>query len=286
MDWFDLIVVGSGPGATFAAYGARGRKTLVLDVGHDAPACDELTGNAYELRAREADLFPSLIGGRFESLRNLRQRPISLKLKSPYMSYIVRDSERETPVVSESFQGAISLAKGGLANGWGAGVFRFTDRDLAGFPLTAADLRTYYDELTAHIGVSGANDDLAAYFERDEGLLPPLRLSNFFTELMQNYNRLRPLFQREKTSLGRARLAVLTEARNGRAAYGYGNLEFFKPHDPAIYTPAYTIDEMIRAGAIEYRSGHLVMRYRETEEGVEVHSRNLATGAMEMACGR
>jgi len=225
MDRFDLIVVGSGPGATFAAYGARGRRMLVLDVGHDAPPCPELTGNAYELRSREEDLFRSLIGERFESLRNLWKRPISLKLKSPYMSYIVRDWERETPVVSESFQGAISLAKGGLANAWGAGVFRFTDRDLAGFPLTAADLRPYYDELTAHIGISGANDDLAAYFERDEGLLPPLRLSNFFAELMENYIRLQPLFRREKTALGRARLAVLTQPRNGRAAYGYGNLD-------------------------------------------------------------
>ena len=47
MDWFDLIVVGSGPGATFAACGARGRRILMLDVGHDAPPCPELTRNAY-----------------------------------------------------------------------------------------------------------------------------------------------------------------------------------------------------------------------------------------------
>jgi choline dehydrogenase-like flavoprotein len=286
MDWFDLIVVGSGPGATFAAYGARGCKTLVLDVGHDAPPSPELTGNAYDLRRREGDLFPSLIGERFESLRNLWKRPISLKLKSPYMSYIVRDWERAAPVVSESFQGAISLAKGGLANGWGAGVFRFTDRDLAGFPLTAEDLRLYYDEVTAHIGVSGANDDLAPYFGRDEGLLPPLRLSNFFAELMAHYNRLRPLFHRQKTTMGRARLAVLTEPRDGRAAYAYGNLEFFKPHDPAIYTPAYTIDQMIGAGDIEYRAGRLVTHYRETPDSVEVHWRNLASGATEVAYAR
>jgi choline dehydrogenase-like flavoprotein len=286
MDWFDLIVVGSGPGAAFAAYGARGRRILILDVGHDAPQCPELNGNAYELRRGDRDLFPSLIGERYESLHNLWNRPISLKLKSPYMSYIVRDWKSAAPVAGDSFEGAISLAKGGLANGWGAGVFRFTDRDLAGFPLTAGQLRPYYDELTAHIGVSGANDDLAPYFERDEGLLPPLRLSSFFADLMGHYQRLRPLFQRQKTAIGRARLAVLTEPHNGRAAYAYGNLEFFKPHDPAIYTPAYTVDEMIAAGTIEYRSGHLVTRYRETGEGVEVHSRNLATGWAEVAHGR
>src|SRR6266404_1341706 len=98
MDWFDIIVVGSGPGATFAAYGARGRRILVLDVGHDAPECSELTGNVYDLRRREEDLFPSLIGEHFESLHNLHNPPVSLKLKSPYLSYVVRDWKRATPM--------------------------------------------------------------------------------------------------------------------------------------------------------------------------------------------
>ena len=75
---------------------------------------------------------------------------------------------------------------------------------------------------------------------------------------------------------------MLTQPHNGRAAYEYGNLEFFRPHDPAIYTPAYTVDEMIRAGEIDYRAGQLVTHYRETEDGVEVHARNLATGAEEI----
>jgi hypothetical protein len=82
-------------------------------------------------------------------------------------------------------------------------------------------------------------------------------------------------------TLGRPRLAVLTQPHNGRAAYEYGNLEFFRPHDPAIYTPAYTIDEMIQAGEIDYRGGQLVTHYRETEDGVEVRSRSLTTGAEE-----
>ncbi len=189
MDSFDLIVVGSGPGAAFAAYGARGRSILMLDAGGDAPQCPELCGNAYDLRRKSDDLFASLIGESFESLNNLANPPISLKLKSPYMSYIARDWRRATPVASKSFEGAIALAKGGLANAWGAGVYRFTDRDLAGFPLSAAELRPYYDELTAHIGVSGANDDLAPYFGRDEALQPPLQLSDFFSELLRRYAR-------------------------------------------------------------------------------------------------
>jgi choline dehydrogenase-like flavoprotein len=286
MDCFDIIVVGSGPAATFAAYGARDRSILMLDAGGDAPACPDLHGNTYDLRQSSDDLFPALVGNRFESLHNLVNPPVSLKLKSPYMSYIARDWRRETPVAGKSFEGAIALAKGGLANAWGAGVYRFTERDLEGFPLGVRELRPFYDELTSHIGISGANDDLTPYFERDGALHPPLRLSAFFADMIGRYERLRPLFQRERVALGRPRLAVLTQAHNGRGAYECGNLEFFRPHDPSIYTPAYTVDEMMRDGAIHYRGGRLVTHYRETDDGVEVYSRDLITGAQEIHHGR
>ena len=281
MDSFDIAVVGSGPGAAFAAWGARGRRILMLDVGFDAPPAPELAGNLYDLRQRSADLFPSLIGEHFESLHNLHNRPISLKLKSPYMSYIVRDWMRLSPVASSTFEGVLSLAKGGLANGWGAGVYRFTERDLEGFPISSAELRPFYDEVTAHIGVSGANDDLEPYFEHDDGLQPPLKLAPFFEEMLRGYRRRLALFREAGVYLGRPRLAVLTEPHNGRAAYAYRNLEFFQPHDPAIYTPAYTVDEMIRSGALEYCGGRLVLRYRERDDGVEVSVRNLQTGSEE-----
>jgi len=282
MDCFDLIVVGSGPGAAFAAYGARGRSILMLDAGGDSPQCPELRGNLYDLRRRCDDLFAPLIGERFESLHNLANPPISLKLKSPYMSYIARDWRSATPVAGKGFEGAIGLAKGGLANAWGAGVYRFTQHDLTGFPISAAELHPFYDELTAHIGISGENDDLAEYFEREHALQPPLRLSAFFDGMLRRYRSHHALFQRERVTIGRSRLAVLTQPHRGRGAYEYGNLEFFRPHDPAIYTPAYTVDEMIRAEEVDYRSGKFVTHYRETEDAVEVYSRDLSTGAEEV----
>jgi len=285
MDSFDVIVVGSGPGATFAAWGARGRRILMLDVGFDPPACD-LSGNPCELRAGGGDLFSSMIGEEFEGLHNVFHPPVNLKLKAPYLSYIVRDWQRLTPIVSGNFAGAISLARGGLANAWGAGVYRFTDRDLTGAPFTATDLRPFYDELTSHIGVSGLNDDLEPYFERDAALQPPLRLSAFFEEMLRRYQRHKLPFRHEGVTLGRSRLAVLTKPHNGRAAYAYENLEFFKPHDPAIYNPAFTVDEMIRGGVVDYRPGRLVLRYRKLPDGIEVCARNLATGETETFVGR
>ena len=152
-------MVGSGPGAAFAAYGLRGKRVLMLDAGFDAPP-PALEGNVYQLRRGPADLFPQLIGENFQSLHNLHQTPISLKLKAPQADYIVQGWRELTPIVSQAFEGVLSLSKGGLANGWGAGVYRFTDSDLRGFPVCQAELRPFYDEITRLIGVSGANDDL------------------------------------------------------------------------------------------------------------------------------
>jgi choline dehydrogenase-like flavoprotein len=287
MDSFDAIVVGSGPAAAFAAVGLCGRRVLMLDVGFDARASDDLRGNLYHLRQQRTDLFEPLIGNEFESLHNLHQKPISPKLKSPRMSYVVRDADRLTPVAGESFGGVISLARGGLANAWGAGVFRFTARDLAGFPISAGDLAPCFDEVTARIGVSGVNDDdLEPHFGRDERLQPPIRLSSVFGDLLGRYERRKELFAREGIAIGRSRLAVLTEPHNRRTPYSYDNLEFFRPHDPAIYTPAYTVAELIACGAIEYRDRRLVLRYQERDGTVEVHSRNIDSGSIEVSRAR
>jgi choline dehydrogenase-like flavoprotein len=286
MDCFDIIVVGSGPGAAFAAYGARGRRILVLDVGHAPHEFPELNGNLYDLRRRREDLFGPLIGDEFENLHNVHRRTISLKLKTPGMSFIVSQWEQLSPAVSNTFEGAISHAKGGFANAWGAGVYRFTNRDLAGFPIRADDLKPFYDMLTAKIGISGTNDDLEPYFVRDDFLQPALQLSPFFAEFLAAYERSSQVFKKERVLVGRPRLAVLTKPHDGRSAYNYDNLEFFRPHNPAIYTPAYTIDEMARSGLIAYQSGRLVLRYRETADAIEVTARNLQSGQEEVWRGK
>src|SRR5450755_4732286 len=214
MDCFDVIVVGSGPGAVFAAYGLQGKRVLVLDVGFDAGP-PQLAGNIYDLRRAKADLFPELIGNDFQSLHNLHQPTVSMKLKGPQVNFIVEGWRALTPIVSQTFQGVLSLSKGGLASGWGAGVYRFTNRDLEGFPITAEELRPYYDEITRLIGVNGANDDLAWHFGHDADLQPPLRMTPMFEAFYARYQRSRAMFERNQVSVGRARLAVLTLPHNG-----------------------------------------------------------------------
>jgi choline dehydrogenase-like flavoprotein len=285
MDSFDAIVVGSGAAATFAAVGLLGRRVLMLDVGFDASPTDILHGNLYDLKETHDDLFEPLVGLQFESLHNLHQPFISLKLKSPFMSFVVRGARELTPLAGDPdkpFGGVVSLARGGLANAWGAGVFRYTARDLTGFPIDAADLAPYFDEVTSRIGVSGVNgDDLEPYFERDHRLQPPIRLSAMFADLLRRYGRSKNAFTDARVAVGRSRLAVLTEPLGGRAPYAYDNLEFFRPHDPGIYSPAYTVGELAASGAIEYRGRRLVQRYTNHRGYIDVEARNLETSERE-----
>lgn len=278
---FEVIVVGSGPAGTSAAYALRGCNVLMLDTGFTPPDCSALDGNIFELRRNREDMFLPLIGEKFESLHNIHQRKISLKLKSPFMHYIVKDWEKLSPVSSRDYEGACSFARGGLANAWGAGVYRFGDDDLRGFPVTAAELDPWYKILTEHIGVSGRNDDLEPYFGHEAALMEPLRLSPFASCFLRGYENNRAYFNGRGIFVGAPRLAVLTKDHDGRKKYEYENLEFFKPHIPAVYTPEYTLTRMIRERSIHYEDGCLVESYRERDGFVEVFARVLKTGAVE-----
>jgi choline dehydrogenase-like flavoprotein len=281
MSLFDAIIVGSGPAGTFGAYELRGRNVLVLDVGYRPPGNCALEGNLYDLRQRCEDLFAELIGEQFQTLHNVYRRPVSLKLKAPFTSYVIQDGERLCPISSSNFEGVVSFAQGGLANAWGAGVFRFDSRDLAKFPITQDELTPFYDELTTHVGISGDNDDLTPYFGADHNLLPPIRISALAAGLLDRYRRKREFFQQQRIALGLARLAVLTRRHNGRAPYKYENLEFFKPYNPAIYNPVFTMDELVRQGLVRLSTGYMVVRYRELDDRVEVSARSVKTGALE-----
>jgi choline dehydrogenase-like flavoprotein len=283
---FDVIVIGTGPAGVMAARALRGKRVLVLDVGRRPDSLPEPGGDLYEQRRTHPDLFDFLIGQKFESLHNIDSEPVSLKLKAPLMRYIIDGARAHTPVRSQNFDATMSFAAGGLANAWGAGVYRFTARDLDGFPVSKQELEPFYDELTEHMGVSGANDDLTPSFGNDQALQPPIRLSRFASDLHEGYRRKHEIFEKLGVSIGRTRLAILTEPHRGRPAYQYGNFEFFRPHDPSVYNPAYTLRELIETNQVTYEPHHLALHYTESPEGVTVTTRNLLSGRHETFEGR
>ena len=282
---FDVIVIGSGPAGVFAARELGPLKVLVLDAGLEASGERLPPENLHRLRTR-TDLTHPLLGDRFESLHNIDRTYLSPKLKAPLMRFVTETPDGEEGLVSEGFAAVRSFAKGGLANAWGAGVFRYDDQDLAGFPFAAAELDPFYDELTRSIGVSGEADDLTPFFGSTADLQPPLPLSWLAAGFLGRYKRRRGHFVRHGIHVGRLRSAILTRNHGARPAHAILNQEFFQPNIPSIYHPGYTLDAMLSAGEIEYAAGRLALRYAEREDGVEVVARNLGTGDSETFSAR
>ncbi len=273
----EVIIVGSGAAGVFAAHALRGRDVCVVDVGSGPTVSPPPGGDLYALRAQR-DMLADLIGPSFESIQNIVGEELSPKLKAPHFRFVTRRPEGAGGIHSRTFRPVVSYAEGGLANAWGAQVYRYGDEDLRGFPLVATDLDPYYDRVTDVVGISGTTDDLAEFHRSDYGLDPPLALTPLADSLLSRYRSRRRYFHARGLRIGRPRLAVLSRDRAGRAGLDYRNLEFFWPRIPAIYTPAYTLREMVAAGTCRYLPGHFARRFQETGDSVHLETTDLASG--------
>ncbi len=201
----DVIVVGGGAAAAAAALelAERGLRPLVLDVGYapDAPG-SPIDENLYAFR-RHRDSFTLHIGAGFQGLAGLLgMRGANVKLNAPNMEYVTRNADVHSPVDGHDFDPVQSFAAGGLGNAWGAGLYRFCDEDLDGFPIKLADLDPYFDRLTREIGIAGTEDDLRRFFGTTAGLLPPVPFSHNIGRLYRGYEKHRARMHREGVFVG------------------------------------------------------------------------------------
>jgi choline dehydrogenase-like flavoprotein len=273
----EVVIVGSGAAGVAAAYqfSERGLKPLILDVGFTRPAEPPAAReNLYDFRRRQ-DSFGLLVGENYQNLYNLLNgEDIPVKLTAPHAEFVTRDAQALSPTDERDFHAVQSFAAGGLANAWGAGLYRFTDQDLEGFPIRASDLEPYFDKLTQEIGISGASDDLAPFFGSDRYLLPPVRLSFNANRIYQSYIRQKRRSQVDGFTLGLPRIGVLTEQYHGRPACEYNNLEFWQDL-PCLYTPKITLDKLIASGKVDYRKGVQVESWSEFTGGIRIDAISL-----------
>jgi choline dehydrogenase-like flavoprotein len=277
-----VAIVGSGVAGVSAALrlADRGIHCHIFDVGQQPAADEPVRENFYHLRQRQ-DAFALMIGEQFERIPHLSPAAptVPAKLTPPRMQYVTRDAERLSPLRQDGYAAVQSFAAGGLANAWGAGLYRFNQRDLTGFPLRAADLSPYYDRLSAEIGISGDADDLLPFYGSEPGLQPPLRLSEKARWLLARYQRRRAALNGRGVFLGRPRSAVLTEPKPDRPACDYSSLEFWQPELPYIYTPAFTLRRLIQQGRVTYHRGVLVRSWSRDGAGIRIHAQDLQSGA-------
>ena len=279
MEEYDIIIVGSGISSAAAALQLceNGRRPCLLDAGLDSES-PPFQENLYSY-AESNDTFDMLIGEDYNGLRNLfpQNEYIPAKLAAPRMQFVTQSPQGVLGISETQFSAIISLARGGLANAWGAGLYEYDDSELAGFPISASDLKPYYEKLGREIGISGELDDLSPFFGDSSYLQSPLKLSKNAQRLMSSYGRKKNALNKQGIYLGRPRLGILSQPLQDRDPIDYHNLEFWQPRLPYIYTPAFTISRLQQQNKIDYKSNFLVKSWKRQKHQIVVEAEHLQT---------
>jgi choline dehydrogenase-like flavoprotein len=274
----DLIIIGSGAAGAWAAYQAasRGLVPLVIDVGLKPAEEPPLARDFFTLRQQDVRQAEYLLGPEFESLHNIHKGYLSPRLKPPRLRFVTNRADELAPLTRMGFDPIQSFALGGLANAWGAGVYRYHEKDLKLFSLAPKDLDPYYETITREIGISGTADDLHDHFGSAEGLQQPLKIDSLAETFFRSYQKHRSYFQGNGLKVGRPRLAILSEDLKDRKACSYDHLSFWQPNLSYLYTPAVTVKELIRKNKIRYADQCLVLGFKEERNNIRIKVRNLA----------
>jgi len=167
-----------------------------------------------------------------------------------------------------------SMARGGLSNVWGASLLPSHQRDMEGWPVTAADLAEHYRAVLGFMPSTGVRDELEellpAYVAEERPLKPSRQIEEFLRDLRGN----RAGMRRAGIHFGRSRVAVEAEpcVYCGLCLYGC-------PYS-LIYSSASTLKRLMAEGSVEYRPGHVVERLESTGSGVRVHARDAGGNAV------
>ena len=278
----DVIVIGSGPAGANAAAALveRGRRVLMLDVGDtdDRYAGGIPAGPFTEIRRNDPDQHRYFLGDDFEGVPTPGVR-VGAQLTPPRM-YVTKRSAASPTIESSTFSAAESFALGGLGNAWGAGVFEFDEHELADWPIRADELREHYDAVAARIGVAAAEDDLTPFIPRPAGALRPADIDSNAQQILDRYARQRDRLNRQGFHMGRVPLAVCTRRHDDRGPHGYGDMDFWSDADRSVYRPRFTVEQLVGSPSFTYAGRQLVLRFSESENGVEVAARHVDSGVV------
>jgi choline dehydrogenase-like flavoprotein len=279
----EVIVVGSGASAVNAAVPLveAGCRVLMLDWGNRDATYEPIipAGPFSEIRRSDEDQHRYFLGDAFEGIP-LGTSRVGAQLTPP-RAYISRDAAKVMPVDSGTFFPMESLARGGLASGWGAGAFPFDDEELRDLPISRAELAPHYEAVAERIGISGARDDLIPFLGDSAALMPPLEIDANAEAVLARYQRRRAALNAAGFVLGQTRLAVCTRAHRGRGPHAYTDMDFWADPDRSVYRPRWTLEELEQRGNFRYLDRRRVVSFAEGDGGASVLASHAETGAME-----
>ncbi|MDD1009922.1 GMC oxidoreductase [Pseudomonas shahriarae] len=272
---FDVIIVGSGPAGTSAAYPLvqAGLRVLMLDPASGQRSPDVPKGKYLTNRANETKQWEWMIGKSFHALNNMEA--VSPKLKTPTHEQTFKKFNESNGLITENFISVGSLATGGLSNAWGCGVARFPAEDFAGLGIEYSDIATSYGVVARRMGISGNTpDDLSDYFGVDEWAQEPIAMDKLHDRLLTKYNKLPSTSRLAEFRMGRSRVAALSEDMGDRKACDLSGNCLWGCHNNALYSAEQEIPKLNLYPGFHHMSGVLVDGISKEIDGWVVTSTN------------
>lgn len=278
----DVIVVGSGPGGANAAVALvdKGLNVVLLDVGEeDAQYAPIIPRQSFRtIRETDTNQHRYFLGDRFEGIP-FGKVGLGAQLTPP-RQYVMTSGRSRMQTESDTFQLSESLALSGLGAAWGAGVFPFSQQELAAWPIPRSELAPHYAAVASRIGTTGGDDDLA-HFIGEFKTMPPVEIDSNAETVLTRYESRRESFRHQGFFMGRTPLAICTSALGTRGPMSYLDMEFWADTDRSVYRPRFTIEELKSRENFSYKKNFFVRAFRENDEGVEVSAENTTSGATE-----
>jgi choline dehydrogenase-like flavoprotein len=251
-----IVVVGSGASGVHFALTAlgKGRRVLMLDVGHTGQVAVRPDDTLNDLKQNLPDPVGYFLGARYESLV-LPGHAGEYYAFPPTKDHVFR-TRREFQFEASGFSPLYSFAAGGLAEAWTGGCYPFNDRELRMFPFVYEELAPYYAQVSARIGITGTDDDMAAVFPLHHELMEPPELDEHSAVLLDTYKRHRGYINEKFGCLiGRARVATLSRELGDRKRCSCLGRCLWGCPTQAFYTPSMTLAECKTHPKFQYVPG-------------------------------
>jgi choline dehydrogenase-like flavoprotein len=278
----DVIVVGSGPGGANAAVPLveKGLKVLLLDVGEEERRYSSLipSESFSTIRKNDPQQHRYFLGDDYEGIP-FGKVGLGAQLTPP-RQYVMTSGAARMRTESSTFRLSESLAFSGLGAAWGAGVFPFSDEELAGWPISRAELAPHYAAVAARIGTTGGDDDLSDLLG-EFTTMPPVDIDTNAESVLGSYESRRDRFTQKGFFVGRTPLAICTNELRGRGPHRYLDMEFWADADRSVYRPRFTVAELKSRSNFSYEPKRFVRQFTETADGVEIIADNTESGAGE-----
>src|SRR5690606_38626850 len=142
---------------------------------------------------------------------------------------------------------------GGLSVLWGAAILPFSDADLDGWPVSAADLAPHYTAVLNLTGLAAADDGLSRRYPLyvTPSSLAPSRQAQL---VLQHSGGHAAALEEQGVLVGRARLAVAQPNRSGQSCAYCGMCLYGCPYG-LIYSASHTLEQLLGSPAFTYAGG-------------------------------